>query len=760
MKSLRDAIVQRLEYKILSVILVILLISFIGIFFIISSKEKKNMIDDEREKSKLVADTIHETLDRDMMAFRADVVRFLMDDLKKLEGIKRIQIVRGDAAYVGEGRGRDEGFMDFKTLNDVKQRIPTLYKPEWERDHPDRKLNTAAGTDHPKFKDYFLKTVKILNETKLAATEEDALKRGLLDATYFEDIDGVPVMTYLRPLPNFPKCALCHGTGYSIRGILMISTSMEGANAALKMNQRYLLVASLVTVGVLIGLLRIVMKRVVLLPVRNVVGRVKAIAEGEGDLTSRIVVNYQDEIGDMARWFNKFVETLHHIISQVSRAAKQVKIVSQKVLGGTKKITEGADVQMEAIDTTATAVKTMNVSINRVAGNAASLSGLAEESAVAILQMSSSIDEIARSAAVLSSTIEDSTASILEMSASVKQVDENVSSLNAAAEDTATSMTEIDASIKQIRGNVMDTVQLSKGVTEDAERGRRASELTIDGISKIQAYSNQVNDVIRTLTARTESIGQILDVIDEVAEQTNLLALNAAIIAAQAGEHGKSFSVVAQEIKELADRTATSTKEIHDIIRSLQDENRNAVVAINRGSKSVEEGVRLAREAGSALNKIMESSQQSTLRIQEIARATDEQTKGVRRVSESMGHVTEMVQQISHATHEQYKGSELIISSSAKIKDIASKVKHATQEQSIGNKQINEIVERVTNQVKEIAESTGKQAEESAHILTAVDQIKQVIVQNMDTIGSVGAAVEELMKQATQLSNEIEKFKL
>ncbi|MBI3994651.1 MAG: HAMP domain-containing protein [Nitrospirae bacterium] len=760
MRSLREFIHRRLEYKILALILFILVISFAGIFFIISSKEKKNAMGEERAKSRLVADTIHETLDRDMMAFRADVVRFLMEDLKKLEDIKRIQIVRGDAPYVGEGRGRDEAFMDFKTLADVKQRIPTLYKPEWERDHADRKSNSASGTDNPAFKDYFSKTVQTLHETKLGTVEENALKRGMLDDIYFEEIDGVPVMTYLRPLPNFPKCALCHGTGYSVRGILMISTSLEGAHAALGENQRYLLMASLATIGILIALLRVMMKRVVLTPVQNVVGRVKDIAEGEGDLTVRIEVNYRDEIGDMARWFNKFVEKLHHIITQVSKAAGQVKSVSQQLLGGTKQISVGADVQMRAVETTAAAVQAVNASIHHVAENAVSLSSLTEESAVAILQMSSSIDEIARSAAVLSSTVEDSTASILEMSSSVKQIDENVTSLNTAAEDTAASMTQMDASIKQIRSNVIDTVQLSKGVTDDAERGRRATELTIQGISKIQVYSQQVSEVIHGLKSRTESIGKILNVIDEVAEQTNLLALNAAIIAAQAGEHGKSFGVVAQEIKELADRTATSTKEIHDIIRALQDESKNAVLAINRGSKSVEEGVHLAGEAGSVLNKILESSKQSTDRIQEIARATDEQTKGVIRVSESMRQVTEMVQQIAHATHEQFKGSELIISSTEKMKDIAAKVKNATQEQSVGNKQINEIVERVARQVKEIAESTRKQTEESANILKAVDRIKTVVEQNIDTIGNVGIAVEELMKQATQLSHEIDKFKL
>ncbi|MBI3610095.1 MAG: methyl-accepting chemotaxis protein [Nitrospirae bacterium] len=760
MRSLFDFIVRRLEYKILSLILIVLIISFTGIFFIMSSKERKNFIGDEREKSKLVADTIHETLDRDMMAFRADVVRFLMEDLKKLEGIKRIQIVRGDAAYVGEGRGRDKAFMDFKTLDDVKKRISTLYKPEWERDHPDLKMNTASGTDNPEFRNYLDQTVRVLSDTALAGTQEDALKRGLLDAVYSEEIDGVSVMTYLRPLPNFPKCALCHGAEHRLRGVLMISTSLEGMNAALKQSQWYLFLASLTTVAVLIAFLRFLMRRVVLTPVNNVVGCVKDIAEGEGDLTARIAVNYQDEIGDVARWFNKFIETLHRIIAQVSRTSKQVKTVSQEVLIGTQQIEEGSKIQMQSVETTAGAVEAVNASIHRVAANAEALSALAEETAIAILQMSSSIDEIARSAAVLSSGVEDSTASILEMSSSVKQVDESVVSLNKAAEDTAAAMSEMDMSIKQIRSNVMDTVQLSKGVTEDAERGRRATEMTIQGIGRIQEYSQQVNAVIQNLKTRTESIGKILNVIDEVAEQTNLLALNAAIIAAQAGEHGRSFAVVAQEIKELADRTATSTNEIHEIIRALQDESKNAVLAISRGTKSVAEGVHLAGEAGSALEKILESSKQSTDRIQEIARATEEQTLGVKHVADSMQHVTDMVQQIAHATHEQFKGSELIISSTEKMKDVASKVKNATQEQSIGNKQINEIVERVSRQVKEIAQTTGQQAEEGAHILKAVARIKAVVEQNVDTIGKAGRAVEELMKQATRLSAEIDKFKL
>lgn len=765
MKAIRDALSRRLEYKTLALILVVLIISFAGIYFMVSSRERVRLLDDQRAKAKLMADTIHETLDRSMMAFQADVVRFLVTDFEKLEGIKRIQIVRGDAAYVGEGRGREKAFMDFKTLDDVKQRIPTLYRPGWEINHPRQEVNVAGGIENPEFKNFFEKTLRTLKEKKLASTEEKvrdekAMKQGMSDGSYVEEIEGVPVMTYLRPLPDFPKCALCHGTGHSLRGILMISTSMEELNIALKQSERYLLTASVTAVLVLLILMRLMMKRVVLNPVGNVMARVRDIAEGEGDLTARITVKYEDEIGQVAQWFNLFIEKLHRTISQVSQTSRQVTLASGGILMETKQIMEGADVQIGAMNTTSAATEAMTASTGEMAQNAESLNAMAEESSAAILQMSSSIDEIVQSTAALSASVEDSMASILEMSASIKRVNESVEGLNAAAETTQSSMNEMDAAIGQIRSNVQGTVQLSRGATEEAERGRRATEMTIEGMGKIKDYSQQVNAVIHDLNARTENIGQVLNVIDEVAEQTNLLALNAAIIAAQSGEYGKSFAVVALEMKELADRTANSTSEIHAIVQALKDESKKAVMAIGRTTESVEEGIHLSEEAGVTLNKILEGSRQSTERIQEIARATDEQTQNTKHVAEAMREVTTAVQGITRATHEQSKGSEFIVGSIEKMKEVAATVKRSTREQSLGNKQITQIVENVGLRVKEIAQATGKQAEQSAHIMKAVSQIKLVIEQNVDAIGKVGLAVEEMMKQATQLTNEMDKFKL
>ncbi len=155
----------------------------------------------------------------------------------------------------------------------------------------------------------------------------------------------------------------------------------------------------------------------------------------------------------------------------------------------------------------------------------------------------------------------------------------------------------MDASIGQVETNANETARLSEQVSEDAQSGVESLQKTLSGIDRIKETSRTAAGVIESLGKRISDIGNILNVIDDVAEQTNLLALNAAIIAAQAGEHGKGFAVVAEEIKDLAERTGASTKEIAELIRSIQEESRNAVAVMNQGVKNVEEGVQLGREA-------------------------------------------------------------------------------------------------------------------------------------------------------------------
>jgi methyl-accepting chemotaxis protein len=749
----------RLEFKLLALILVVVGVSFWVIYALISGSVRQNFINHERDKMAMLANMIHETLDQDMMAFRADMARHLIKDLQKLEGIQRLQIVRGDGPYLGDGRAKEVAFQDFKTLNDVRGRITTLYRPEWERDHSTAPL-IGDGAENPEFKSFFDRVVQSLDDPKAMSEHEHQIKAGELDHYYFERIDGQEVMTFLRPLPNFPKCFLCHGQTHKLRGILMITVPMAAVQQEVQDNQRRLLSLFAATVGGLVLLLRLTMKRIVLTPVQHVGGRLREIAEGGGDLTHRITVRSQDEIGAAAGWFNQFMEKLQHIISSVATTAGQVSDVARNVREGTQDVSQESLIQGQAVQTVTARLEGMNRSVQEVAGQTESLAGRAEEAAVSINELTVAIEEIARNTTVLYATIEEATSSILETSASIRQISENVVTLGAASKETAAAMGEMDQKIQQVRGHVHDTVSISQQVAEDAQRGNQAVEQTIVGITRIQDYSEQAMSVIQGLRGRVESIGKILGVIDEVAEQTNLLALNAAIIAAQAGEHGKGFSVVAQEIKELADRTTQSTQEIHSIIKALQDESRNAVSTIQRNAASVKEGVALSKEAGAALQKILVSAERATERIQEIAKTTNDQLKGVQRVTEAMQQVSNMVQQIAKATDEQNRGCTLLVGAAEKIKDVAERVKSATGQQSQENRQMAMIVSQIHQGIRQIADFTGRQAKDSEEIVRVMEKIRKAVEQNIETVNKVGRVVEELTQQAAGLSGEISKFKI
>lgn len=751
---------NRLEYKILVWITAVLLLCFSVIFYLISSRERSSAVSQEVEKSALMARSLHRTIDRSMMNFKADIIRHLIEDLKTLEGVVRIQIVRGkDNLKKTDSSGIEEAFQDLSTIEDVNSRQPQFVAghPEWKANHETKEMIVAQGVDNPEFKRYFAKFLEDLR----GVTGDDAMMEiAGKNYFYFEDLAGKPVLTYLKPLPTFNRCFVCHGADHKMRGVLMISTSMESVNAENWKNQKYLLLISFGTLLLLLLALKILMGRLVLNPVADVARRIQEIARGEGDLTQRLATRSQDEIGQFAQWFNLFIEKLQGIILKVFNTSRQVTQIALQMVQGTHEISEGSEIQCKAVEATSEAIRAMNLSIQNVAENTQTLSDLSEESSSTIVQMATAIDEIARNSMALSNSVEETSASIIQMSSSVKQIGENAKVVAASADNTSSSMIEMDSAIKQIRSNIHETVELSNKVTEDAIKGGRSVKLAMDGIARIKAASQQASMVIHTLSERAENIGKILSVIDEVSRQTNLLALNAAIIAAQAGDHGKGFAVVAQEIKELADRTKTSTQEIQEIVNAVQVETGNAVEAIDIGSRSVEEGVQLSKDAEMALNQILDSAARSTERIREIAKATDEQGRGVKQVTEAMQKVNEMVRQLADGSQEQSKGTEQIIQTTEHMRQIAKKVGIATQEQSEGNKQITEIVERVNNKIKEIARAANLQTSESREIVRAVDQIKQAALKNVKSVESVGKAVEELTRQATSLANEISKFRI
>ncbi|MBY0399793.1 hypothetical protein K2X89_05825, partial [Myxococcota bacterium] len=238
-----------------------------------------------------------------------------------------------------------------------------------------------------------------------------------------------------------------------------------------------------------------------------------------------------------------------------------------------------------------------------------------------------------------------------------------------SSREASASLAELVESSRSVGDSVGSIREVTDELVARAERGRTHFAETVAGIDEIRRATAAAEAIIRALDARTREIGGILDVIDDVGDQTSLLALNAAIIAAQAGEHGRSFSVVAEEIRDLADRVLVGTKEIAGLIRSVQAESERAIGAIEAGTQSVESGVALASEVGRTLDEITRASRTTGTRIVSVASAIETQSRVLDRVVDATNLLGGAVGAIESADVERARNHVLASESMIALRD-------------------------------------------------------------------------------------------
>jgi methyl-accepting chemotaxis protein len=416
---------------------------------------------------------------------------------------------------------------------------------------------------------------------------------------------------------------------------------------------------------------------------------------------------------------------LGRIAEEEEKRVRDAKEAQDQFESLSRKLQDGVQTQVSAADDTSRLVKEIATAMRAFSSSVESLTQNAEESSSSILEMTATSSEVADNLGELANSVRETVSSIEEMAYSIKEVAKNVDALSLTAEETSSSMNEMDVSIDQVQSNANETSRLSEEVALDAEKGAEAILKTISEIYRIKESSQEAVAAISALGSRIDAIGQIVNVIDDVAEQTNLLALNAAIIAAQAGEQGKGFAVVADEIKDLAERAGASTREITDLIKTVQGESKNAITAVERGAHNVDRGVEVSNEAERALKKILESSQKSTNMVRAIARATVEQAKGSKQVTDAIGRIAETVQQIAAATAQQARGSELIMKSAEKMRVITQHVERSANEQAKGGRQITTAIEAISGMVSELNTGHKSQADGARQLTNVVARVEE-----------------------------------
>jgi methyl-accepting chemotaxis protein len=527
----------------------------------------------------------------------------------------------------------------------------------------------------------------------------------------------------------------------------------------------------------------------------------------KGDLTAAIEAQGEDEVATLGRSLNEMVGNLRKVVDNIQEASVQVASSSGEISANARLIMQGAQGQAQAAEETSTSMEEMAASIQTVAGSAQGLASYVEETSSSITEMGASIEQVARSGGTLAQTVTEASATIEQMTVSIDQMARDLESLAGTVSETTSTVEEMasfiasvaqnaeslgdaasraSATVSGMAGAVNDVAKIaseadriSARASEDAKTGGEAVSRTVDGMKSISENMENTARVITGLGKRSQEIGRILEVIEEIADQTNLLALNAAIEAARAGEAGRGFAVVADEVRKLAERSVEAAKEIGEVVRQVQQETTDAVEVARAGAGEAKQGIALADKAGAALRNIIDSVSRSSELMGQIAEATGKQSQASSEVLDTVSRMNSATSQVTQAVREQAEGSKQIRAAMENIKKVMAQAAYSTREQAAGGRQVRLAVENINKIASQVGLATREQAEGSRQIINAVERMNdmtqqvshataeqkkggELVVKAMENISEIArdnlATVQEMSKATANLAQQAESL--
>ena len=453
---------------------------------------------------------------------------------------------------------------------------------------------------------------------------------------------------------------------------------------------------AIIIVGLMYGWLRTIVLRGI--------GRCVEIFEamGSGDLSQRINWHGHDLLGRLGQAIDQFADQMSGIIRRIQRASLTVQTRSE----------QSSHIALQ-VD-------------SRVKEELAALSQALQYSN----DLAGAAGTVADNAEAVARRVSDISSAVAEMTASIQEMDQNLLNLATVVEQAVANTQEMSASIVQVAGNA-DRVRSESNVTDQQVREGRNEVLALSkGMGSISDTVADVVTEMQSLDGASRQIGEILGLIEEIADQTNLLALNAAIEAARAGEHGRGFAVVADEVRKLAENSASSTKQIGQLVADIQ---RRTTAVLYRTARA---------------NTLVQSNAESARNV----------TTMIETISTRVTEVAQLVSEISVATTEQARASEELARASEQMGAMTHEAAATMREQAITSNQILESVSEIENRTAQVARASTEQGGSIKALGTRIEQSSELGEKNSEAIGTMATSADDVQSQASELREMVGQF--
>ncbi len=413
-------------------------------------------------------------------------------------------------------------------------------------------MDVFEGDEHFRFATFFDNTGKEITTrgSFVASVVTQSIKDiKTPEAHSIESVKNEAIQLYVQPVYS-------RGTDGAPIGFVAIGLSKDELKADQQLSIIWSVGFALVLVSIAIVLFRLIMNRTIIQPINSIVHTIS-----NADLNVRFNSTENDEVGELQRAFDTFIESIRQTLTRVQETTKNVTASTTEISSSTEEMAAGSNEQ----------------------------SSQTSEVAVAIEEMTRTLEDSAK--------------------------------------------------------NIQTAAETAQKAGEEAQQGGAVVGETIEGMRRISTVVSQSAEQVKILGSSSDKIGEIIEVIDDIADQTNLLALNAAIEAARAGEQGRGFAVVADEVRKLAERTSKATKEIAMMIRQIQTDTNQAVVSMEKGTDEVGKGISLAEQAGTMLKNIVGNADTVSQMMQQIATTSREQTVTANQISKNVESISTVTQQ-------------------------------------------------------------------------------------------------------------------